>query len=579
MCGIFGLTEKNISVVSQMINKCNYRGPDNSSIWHSDKLTLGHNLLSITSSPNDGKQPYETKRGNILIYNGEIFNYQNLLKSFKDKFLPQTSCDTELLGWLLDNYNYEEVISKHLDSMHSFVFYNKKKNELVLSRDHVGIKPLFFSEFKNGIIFSSEIKALIDFVPNATKINRLALACTSLLGVNVLRQTIFSGIYKILPGETLVYDLNTLKISNKFRTLIKPNSNKKLNLDEFETQTLQAINQSSIGIRKFGIFLSGGIDSSLISYGLKRKLGSLNSFTNYMEPNVILDGEDHNSDSNIARKFAKEIDLNHTEIKITPENFANNWDDSVKSIEEPRYNWCLPMYYYTNKILSQHNTVVTMAGDVGDEILGGYPKYFLMHNMETKPKNWKEFIAMWMKKWAAPILLNLKFDFNDLHSILVDNLPEELWNPDDIANTAMALDCITTVTEDFFSRNDRYGMEFSMEGRFPLASKNYMQYCLDICSKYKFGKDISQTKYIVKRAFSGKLPGYLFDKPKTGWSAPITAWINDSEILQKKFNETINNKDAIKDMLSSKNINDPNYKRRIVYCLFRTWSQKYNMIG
>ena len=211
MCGIFGVTEKNISVVSQMISKCSHRGPDNSSIWHSDKLTLGHNLLSITSSPNDGKQPYETKRGNILIYNGEIFNYQNLLKNFKDKFLPQTSCDTELLGWLLDNYNYEEVISKQLDSMHSFVFYNKKKNELVLSRDHVGIKPLFFSEFKNGIIFSSEIKALIDSVPNATKINRLALACTSFLGVNVLRQTIFSGIYKILPGETLVYDLIILK--------------------------------------------------------------------------------------------------------------------------------------------------------------------------------------------------------------------------------------------------------------------------------------------------------------------------------------------------------------------------------
>ena len=93
------------------------------------------------------------------------------------------------------------------------------------------------------------------------------------------------------------------------------------------------------------------------------------------------------------------------------------------------------------------------------------------------------------------------------------------------------------------------------------------------------GKDINQTKYIVKKAFSGKLPEYLFNKPKTGWSAPITAWINDSEILQKKFNETINNKDAIKDMLSLENVNDPNYKRRIVYWLFRTWSQKYNMIG
>ena len=152
--------QKNISVVSQMISKCSYRGPDNSSIWHSHKLTLGHNLLSITSSPSDGKQPYETERGNILIYNGEIFNYQNLLKRFKGKFLPKTSCDTELLGWLLDNYNYEKVISKHLDSMHSFVFYNKKKNELVLSRDHVGIKPLFFLSLKMESFFLQKSKHL-----------------------------------------------------------------------------------------------------------------------------------------------------------------------------------------------------------------------------------------------------------------------------------------------------------------------------------------------------------------------------------------------------------------------------------
>ena len=91
-----------------------------------------------------------------------------------------------------------------------------------------------------------------------------------------------------------------------------------------------------------------------------------------------------------------------------------------------------------------------MAGDIGDELMGGYPKYFGFHNMEDKPKNWKDFISLWMKKWAAPILINMKFDF-DLHSILVEALPEELWNPDDIPNTAMALDCITTVTEDFFS--------------------------------------------------------------------------------------------------------------------------------
>ncbi len=577
MCGIFGITEKNVNLVTKMMNICSHRGPDNSSIWHTDELTLGHNLLSITSTPNLGKQPFKTAKGNVLIYNGEIFNYSSLLNKFKNKFVPKTSCDTELLGWLLDNFNYQEVVSNTIDSMHSFVFYNSNKNELILSRDHVGIKPLFFSEVKNGIIFSSEIKAMLEFLPNSTTIDRLSLACTSLIGVNVLRNTIFKGIYKILPGETIIYDLNNKKISRKFRTLIKPNSNNDINLQEFEEKTIEAIDQSSLGIRKFGVFLSGGIDSSIISYGLKKKIGNLNSFTNYMEPNVIIDGEDHNSDANIARRFAKEINLNHTEIKITPENFSNNWEKSIRSIEEPRYNWCLPMYYYTNKVLSDYDTVVTMAGDIGDELMGGYPKYFRFHNMEDKPKNWKDFISLWMKKWAAPILINMKFDFGDLHSILVEALPEELWNPDDIPNTAMALDCITTVTEDFFSRNDRYGMKFSMEGRFPLASKSYMQYCLNIKSKYKFGDTISQTKLPIKKAFREKLPDYLIKKSKTGWTAPITSWLNQSKILQEKINNTIRKDDAIREMLSVKNINDSNYKRRIVYWLFRTWSQEFNM--
>ena len=109
------------------MNICSHRGPDNSSIWHTDGLTLGHNLLSITSTPNLGKQPFKTAKGNVLIYNGEIFNYSSLLNKFKNKFVPKTSCDTELLGWLLDNFNYQEVVTNTIDSMHSFVFITQIK--------------------------------------------------------------------------------------------------------------------------------------------------------------------------------------------------------------------------------------------------------------------------------------------------------------------------------------------------------------------------------------------------------------------------------------------------------------------
>ena len=129
MCGIYGLTEKNPKIVQNLIDTCSYRGPDGSDIYFNENITLGHNLLSITSKPEDGSQPWISNNGNVLVYNGEIFNYDEILKRFKNNFIPKTSCDTELLNWLLNNYSYREVVSKIIDSMHAFAFYNKKENE------------------------------------------------------------------------------------------------------------------------------------------------------------------------------------------------------------------------------------------------------------------------------------------------------------------------------------------------------------------------------------------------------------------------------------------------------------------
>ncbi len=576
MCGIYGITENNKTLIKYIINKCSHRGPDGFDIYNDNHITLGHNLLSITSNPIEGKQPWVSERGNILIYNGEIFNYNELIKKFKNTFLPKTTCDTELLSWLLDNYSYEDVISNFIDSMHSFVFYNKKQKEIILSRDHIGIKPLYFASTKSGIIFSSEIKGLLDTVNNSNKIERLAFACTSMLGVNVLRQTVFKNIYKVLPGETLIYDLEKKSITRKFTTYIKPSSNNVLDEEEFREKTSIAIKNSTLGRRKFGIFLSGGIDSSIVAYELNNFISPLTTFTNIMYPNEIINGEDHNSDATIAKKYSSKLKFNHHEVKITPEIISEHWDDTIRCIEEPRYNWNLPMYYYTNKVLSDNNIVVTMSGDIGDEIYGGYPHYYKMMNMENKPKTWKDFIRLWMRKFAAPINLNISFNYDDLQDLLIQALPESLWNPEDIVNTAMALDCITVVSEDFLSRNDRFGMKFSMEGRFPLASKKYMQYCLSINSKFKFGNHINDNKQPVKKSYKNIVPDYILSKNKTGWSVPITEWLYKSEILKANYSKTISKDDGISSLIASNNYHN-NPKRQIITWMMRSWSQQFDM--
>ena len=217
-----------------------------------------------------------------------------------------------------------------------------------------------------------------------------------------------------------------------------------------------------------------------------------------------------------------------------------------------------------------------MSGDIGDEIYGGYKQYYTMKQMINKPKKWRDFLKIWAQKFFAPIKLNIKFNHNDLVDVLEKVLPEEIWNPEDIANSAMALDCITTVSEDFFSRNDRYGMAFSMEGRFPLASKEYMQYCLSLNSDYKIGKNDTETKLPVKTAYKNKIPNYIFDKYKTGWSIPITNWLQNSEIIKQKYLKTVNTEDGAKEILDNDNYSG-NIKRTIIAWMIRSWSQQYNM--
>ncbi len=576
MCGIYGITEKNENLIKTIIKKCSHRGPDGFDLFSNERLTLGHNLLSITSKPKEGKQPWISERKNVLVYNGEIFNYEELKHIYKDKFFPKTTCDTELLSWLLDNIPYEKVLSKLIDSMHSFAWYNKSKNEIILSRDHAGIKPLYFAFLNSGIIFCSEIKGLLAHVKGSNIIDRHALACTSLLGVNVLRQTIFKGIYKVLPGETIIYSIGEKKIKRTFRYFVKPYSNNKLNIDDFLQNTSLTIKNSTLGMRKFGIFLSGGIDSSIVAYELNKNLKNISSFTNLIDPNEIIDGEDHNSDAKVAKKFSKTLKLNHQEVKITPNIISDYWNDTIRFMEEPRYNWNLPMYYYTNKFLSQNKIVVTMSGDIGDELYGGYANYFRIKNIINKPKTWDEFIRLWMRKFASPIKLNVNFGNEDLHEILKESLPEEIWNPDDIANSAMALDCITVVSEDFFTRNDKFGMAFSMEGRFPLASKKYMEYCLSINSDYKFGANFNQTKLPVKISYKDTLPDYILNKEKTGWSVPISVWLSQFENIKNKYIETCSREDGISSILSNENYSG-NSKRMLITWMLRSWAQEYKM--
>ena len=580
MCGIYGITEKNYGFINQYIETCKHRGPNGQGIWNDDNVTLGHNLLSIIAEPNKSTQPWITPNGNLLVYNGEIFNYYELKTKYK-QFTDTTGCDTELLAWGLDNFGLNFI--EEIDSMHGFAYYNIKKKEIILSRDHAGIKPVFYAEIKQGLVFGSEIKGMLSKVPGARKLDALAVSFMGKTGINALRNTFFTGIKKLLAGETIIYDVANKKIKQRHRIHIKPTNTKNFNIEEFRQTAKHTVKMCSIGRRKIGVFLSGGLDSSLVAYELNKVRGEVNSFTNKMYPNVKVD-EDYNEDASCALILAKQNNFNHTEVQITPENFIESWDDSIYYMEQPVYNPSMSMYCYTNKFLSNNNIVITMAGDMGDEILAGYPKYWKMKNPDWLRKqigkdrisSWDDVLKLWLKRIKRPLqLTDTPLNENILLEEFKKCYSDDLWNPDDPIGSYMALDCVAQVPEEMFNRNDKYGMAYGMEGRFPLASKTFMNYCMSMHTDIKMGQDKSNTKILTKQAYKGLLPDEIINKDKTGWTVPVGHWLttNVSENLKTFYVNAIGNNSKLNIIKASQKAG----KALVPAWIFNDWMKKYKM--
>ena len=222
--------------------------------------------------------------------------------------------------------------------MHSFAYYRIKDNELWISRDHAGIKPLYYAEIKQGLIFGSEVKGMLEHVPGSNKIDNLAFSCMTHVGVNVTANTFFSNIKKLLSGETIVYDLKNKKIKNKTRNLIQPSNNHNFNAEEFRAITSDSVKMCSIGRRKIGIFLSGGLDSGMVAYEHSKLYDVTNTYTNKMEPNVVWREDDHNDDHHKALQLANQFSFNHKVVTMTPDILKKFWEDSIYFMEQPVYN-------------------------------------------------------------------------------------------------------------------------------------------------------------------------------------------------------------------------------------------------
>src|SRR3990167_7216763 len=367
MCGIAGYVDfsgrTSPSVIGEMTKKIIYRGPDSTGEYKSrdNVAALGIRRLRIIDLTS-GDQPIKNEDGSIVvIYNGEIYNYKSLREELEKrghKFKTQT--DTEVLVHGYEEYG-EDFVPK-LNGMFAFALWDERGHKIFLGRDRVGVKPLYYYVTSNLLIFGSEPKVILSHPLYKKKIDSRALAMYGYLGFLPGDQAMFSGIKKLLPGHTLSFKKSGLKVTKYFE-LNSSAEDRGENIDKLLETAVKSQLVSDVPV---GVFLSGGLDSSLIAYYVT-KFEKLKSFS-------IGFSERGFDESKYAHYVAKRLGTEHYSEEFTSKDVINLFDEISSKLDEPFADASLFPTFKVSKLARRYVKVV-LSGDGGDELFGGYPTY------------------------------------------------------------------------------------------------------------------------------------------------------------------------------------------------------------
>ncbi|MFT5723126.1 MAG: asparagine synthase (glutamine-hydrolyzing), partial [Bacteroidia bacterium] len=384
MCGIAGFIDSskvlNESDITKMTRSIEHRGPDSSgqffSLNEDYSIGLGHTRLSIIDTSTSGNQPMSYEEITI-VFNGEIYNYReikNELRSLGHIF--QTESDTEVIIRSFIQWGSECV--KHFHGMWAFALYDAKQKKLHLCRDRIGVKPLHYKIESNQITFCSEIKGIIRLLDSNPKIDKQALSTFFNFGYISQKECIYDGIYKVQSGEWLTIDAslgltseNYWKAEKQFDSDYADNLNvmsHRSQLQHAKDVLIKAFNYRMVADVPVGLFLSGGVDSSLVCAILNKECGyNLNTFTVGFK-------EKKYDESAYATRVSNIFNTNHTEERLTLKRAKDILYDIPKYWDEPFGDAsAIPTFLVSN--LAAKNVKVSLSADGADELFLGYPRY------------------------------------------------------------------------------------------------------------------------------------------------------------------------------------------------------------
>lgn len=548
MCGINGVTWQDKSLVQKMNQATSHRGPDATGVYSDQAVTLGNNRLSIIDLDPRSNQPMIDSSDELVItYNGEIYNFKDLKKELSD-YNFKTESDTEVI--LAAYRKWGTSAFKRLNGMYAFALWDKAKKELLLVRDPVGIKPLFYffdpsadSGQAGKLIFSSEIKGILEAdIPRF--LNQEIL--TTYLRILYVPEpfTAVKNIYKLPPGHFAVFKEGKLSINRFYVT-----EGERVPGGSLREVIERAVKRQLVSDRPVGVYLSGGFDSSVVLSVMSKVHSKFNSYSVGFSLPDPQEEEKFNADFNLARKTAKFFGANHHELKITPSDVRDNLERIIGHCDALVSNpTSIPMALLAE--FTRRESVVVLSGDGGDELFGGYERYQLARLIDLYahlPGFLREVISFVppFKKLNTPAGVELyeRFMFqkeNEVLPILGRDLHERFGQEKIFfkkyfsgeagrVEKLMLADFQSWLPDQALLLADQMSMSASLEQRVPLLDLEVVRFVEGVSRSEKVTALTS--KKILREAFRDILPAFLFGQPKRGWFSPGAKWLRDPAVL------------------------------------------------
>ncbi len=577
MCGIVGFNSKKTEVLDAMLKSIHHRGPDDSGTFEDEHISLGHARLSILDLSAHGHQPMSYEHLE-MVFNGEVYNFQEIRTELEaDGYSFVSNSDSEVV--LKSFHKWGKSAVDRFIGMFAFAIYDTTAKEMYIFRDRVGVKPLYYYHDSDEFIFASEIRAIKTYKEDL-EVDKDALNEYMQFQYISSGRSIYEGCHRLAPGHYLTYNLESKQIKiDEYWSILpyfeKPKFQKSEEelIDELEALLIDSFKYRMVSDVPVGVFLSGGIDSSIVAAILQKHYGNIHTFT-------IGFKEAKYNEATFAKDLANHLGTVHTEEFLSAEDAGEILKDFVEIYDEPFGDSSGIPTTLVCKMAKDHDIKVVLSADGGDEVFCGYERYWYDH--EKGQKIFK--IPYAVRKVAAGAMQTLgvnffaKFakskdferKFNQLSTLLAckdwKSFYEQMiksskdyeiralmGEPVQLKEDSFALgekehpmqgmmnwDYHRYMVDDVLVKVDRATMYNSIEGREPLLDHRIAEFMAQVPFELKY-KD-GTSKYLLKQVLYRYVPRELIDRPKMGFGIPMFEWFSEDlkVLLEKHLNkETI----------------------------------------